>query len=176
MRWAFAGLAFAVCVGAASSAHAGGERWIASISSATVRAPGPTGELDHFGSGGALTLTWLERCRDERLCGALESSALFIAGEDGARLYDLSLSLIGSMPLNDDDPLAPYLGIGFDFAATTFPEPGGKTTRGVGLGVHGNIGLHALLGEKLYARGQVGYVGAGIGGVKGELAIGYSLD
>jgi hypothetical protein len=156
----------------AAPARAGDERWIATVSTARLAAPDAAegGELESFGSGGALSITWLEHCRSGRLCGALDSSALFLRGDDGARLYDLSASIMGSFSL--ENPVAPFLAVGLDLVSAAVPESGGAMTRGVGLGVHGNVGLHAWIGERFYARGQLGYLGAAVGGVKGELGIG----
>ena len=158
-----------------ASARAGGERWIGSISTASVAAPDDRGHLEHFGSGGALSILWLERCSETALCGGLESSALFVRGPDTARLYDLSLGLMGTFS-PEDHALAPFLSLGLDMAATRIPAPdSGPPARGTTVGVHGNVGVHALFGDDLYLRGQVGYLGAGLGGVKGELALGYQF-
>jgi len=156
-------------------ARGGGENFIGTISTARVAAPGPSSNLVHFGSGGALSMLWLEDCRAGSLCGALESSALFLRGDGEARLYDLSAAITGSLSL-EDSVVAPFLSVGLDLVSAAIPERDGAVTRGVGLGVHGNLGVHALLGERLYARGQIGYLGASVGGVKGELGIGYRFE
>src|SRR5688572_6819333 len=161
---------------APATAQAGGERWIGSISTASVAAPDDRGHMEHFGTGGALSFLWLERCSELRACGGVEASALFVRGEREARFYDLSLSILGTFS-PEDHALAPFLSLGLDMAATTIPDAtGGPPDRGVTLGVHGNIGVHALVNDDIYLRGQVGYVGAGLGGVKGELALGYQFD
>jgi hypothetical protein len=165
----------AVLVVTPGLARAGGERFIAAVSTARVAAPGPRSNLVHFASGGALSILWFEDCRAGTLCGALESSALFLRGDDEERLYDLSAGLTGSFSL-DDHPLAPYLSVGLDLASAAVRESDGRLTRGVGIGVHGNLGVHALLGERLYARGQIGYLGAAVGGVKGEIALGLRFE
>lgn len=156
-------------------ARAGGERFVAALSTARVAAPGPGSNLVHFGSGGALSILWLEDCRGGALCGALESSALFLRGDGEERLYDLSAGITGSFSL-DEHPLAPFLSVGLDLVSAAVRERAGGMSRGVGLGVHGNLGLHALVGERLYARGQIGYLGAAIGGVKGEVALGVRFE
>jgi hypothetical protein len=161
---------------APAAAHAGGERWIGSVSTASVASPDDRGRLEHFGSGGAMSFLWLERCSDMRPCGGVEASALFVRGPHEARLYDLSLAIVGTFS-PEEHPLAPFLSLGLDTAATTIPdEAGGPPGRGVTLGVHGNIGLHALVQDDIYLRAQAGYIGAGIGGLKGELALGYQFD
>lgn len=156
-------------------ARASDETFVAAVSTARLAAPGPDSNLVHFGSGGALAILWLEDCRAGALCGALESSALFLRGDGEARLYDLSAAITGSLSLADN-PVAPFLSVGLDLVSASVPERGGSVTRGVGLGVHGNLGLHALLGERFYARGQIGYLGAAVGGVKGEVGIGYLFE
>jgi hypothetical protein len=169
-----AGAMAAVLLSGASSARAGGERWIGALSTATLAAPDRDGRLGRAGSGGSLTLMWLEECSGRTLCGALESSALFLFGRGGERLYDLSASLVGSAP-GIDSALAPFLAVGLDVAAAAVLDQG-RLARGVTAGVHGDVGVHALLGDRLYLRGQIGWIGAGAGGVKGELAIGYRFD
>lgn len=164
----------AVLVVTPGIARAGGERFVGAVSTARLAAPGPDSNLVHFGSGGALSILWLEDCRAGSLCGALESSALFLRGDGEARLYDLSAAITGSLSL--DDGVAPFLSVGLDLVSAAVPERDGTVTRGVGPGVHGNLGLHALLGERLYARGQLGYLGAAVGGVKGEVGIGYLFE
>lgn len=174
MRGPLAVLLLALAVPA--TARAGGERWIGSISTASVAAPDDRGRLEHFGSGGAMSFLWLERCSEMRPCGGVEASALFIRGEHEARLYDLSLAIVGTFS-PEEHPLAPFLSLGLDMAATTIPDlQGGAPSRGVALGVHGNIGVHAIVSDDIYLRAQAGYVGAGLGGVKGELALGYQFE
>jgi hypothetical protein len=156
-------------------AGAGDERFIAAVSTARVAAPGPDSNLIHFGTGGALSILWMEKCRGGGLCGGISSSALFLRGDGEERLYDLSAGLTGSLPLADD-PVAPFLSVGLDLVSAAIAETDGSLSRGVGIGVHGDLGIHALLGERLYARGQIGYLGAAVGGVKGEVGIGYRFE
>ena len=156
-------------------ARAGDERFVAAVTTARLAAPGPNSNLIHFGSGGALSVLWFEDCRRGNLCGGLESSALFLRGDGEARLYDLSAAITGSLSL-DDSPVAPFLSVGLDLVSAALPERDGTVTRGVGVGVHGNLGVHALLGERFYARGQIGYLGAAVGGVKGEVGLGYRFE
>jgi hypothetical protein len=156
-------------------ARAGEERFIGSVSTARLAAPGPRSNLVHFGTGGALSILWLEDCRGGSLCGGIDTSALFLRGDGEERLYDLSVGLTGSLPL-DNEPVAPFLAVGLDMVSAAIAEENGTLSRGVGLGVHGDLGLHALLGERFYARGQIGYVGAAVGGVKGEIGIGYRFQ
>lgn len=156
-------------------ARAGEEGFVAAVSTARLATPNADSDLVNFGSGGALSILWLEKCRAGRLCGALESSALFLRGDGEARLYDLSAAITGSLSL-EDNPVAPFLSVGLDLVSAAVPERDDTVTRGVGIGVHGNLGVHAFIGERLYARGQIGYLGAAVGGVKGELGIGYRFE
>lgn len=151
------------------------ETFIGSLSTARLAAPGVDSNLVHFGSGGALTILWMEDCSSGHLCGGLESSGLFLRGDGEARLYDLSIAMTGSLSLADN-PVAPFLSVGLDLVSAAVPERDGAVSRGVGLGVHGNLGVHAFLGERFYARGQIGYLGAAIGGVKGEVGLGYRFE
>jgi hypothetical protein len=156
-------------------ARAGDERFIAAVSTARVAAPGPDSNLVHFATGGALSILWMEQCRGGGLCGGITSSALFLRGDGDERLYDLSAGLTGSFSLADN-PVAPFLSVGLDLVSAAIAETDGSTSRGVGVGVHGDLGIHALLGERFYARGQIGYLGAAVGGVKGEIGIGYQFE
>jgi len=156
-------------------AQADDDSFVATVSTARLAAPGPDSNLVHFATGGALSILWLEDCGAGRLCGALESSALFLRGDGEARLYDLSASITGSFSLVDN-PVAPFVSVGLDLVSVRLPERDGDLTRGVGPGVHGNLGLQAILGERLFARGQIGYLGAAVGGVKGEVGIGYRFE
>lgn len=155
-------------------AHAGEERFIGAVTTARMAAPGPDSNLVHFASGGSLSILWLEDCRGGSLCGGIDTSALFLRGDGDERLYDLSVGLTGSLPL--DQPVAPFLAVGLDLVSAAIAERDGSMSRGVGFGVHGDLGLHALLGERFYARGQIGYLGAAVGGVKGEVGIGYRFE
>ena len=156
-------------------ARAGGEDFVATVSHARLAAPNADSDLVHFGSGGALSILWLEECGTDHLCGGIESSALFLRGDGEARLYDLSAAITGSLSLQDNT-LAPFLSVGLDLVSAAVPERDGAISRGVGVGVHGNLGLHAFLGERFYARTQLGYLGAAVGGIKGEVGIGYRFE
>lgn len=155
-------------------ARAGEERFIGSVSTARMAAPGPGSNLVHFATGGALSILWLEDGAGS-LCGGIDTRALFLRGDGDERLYDLSIGMTGSLPL-DGEPVAPFLSVGLDLVSAAIAETDGAISRGVGLGVHGDLGLHALLGERFYARGQIGYLGAAVGGVKGEVGIGYRFE
>jgi hypothetical protein len=155
-------------------AHGGEERFIGSVSTARLAAPGPDSNLVHFGTGGALSILWLEDGADG-LCGGIDTSALFLRGDGEERLYDLSVGLTGSLPL-DRQPVAPFLAVGLDIVSAAIADNDGAISRGVGIGVHGDLGLHAMLGERFYAKGQIGYLGAAVGGVKGEVGIGYRFE
>jgi hypothetical protein len=172
-----AGIAVVLVVLAVTPGVAEGndEGFVATVSTARLAAPGPGSNLVHFGSGGALSLLWFEDCRQDHLCGAIDTSALFLRGDGEARLYDLSVGLTGSLSL-EDNPVAPFLSVGLDLVSAAVPERDDTVSRGVGIGVHGNLGVHALLGERFYARGQLGYLGAAIGGVKGEVGVGYRFE
>jgi hypothetical protein len=41
--------------------------------------------------------------------------------------------------------------------------------------VHGAAGVHGFLSDKLYWRAELGFLGAGPGGVTGQLGLGYTF-
>lgn len=170
-RWALACLTCLVIVAPSSQrAHAGRDTLLGAVSSAELRSRNSSGKLEVFGRGGGVSLTYLDVSSPTL---GFEGAALFLVGPDGERLYNLGLSMIGSTDLRKQ-PIAPFLSFGLDAASMAVPE-GGRISRGMSVGVHGNIGLHALVSD-FYLRGQVGFLGVGIGGVKGELSVGYQFD
>ena len=98
-----------------------------------------------------------------------------MSGESGERLYDLGISFIATFKL-EDELAVPFVAFGLDLAAAAVPQADGSKQSGVTAGVHGNLGLHGLLNDNLYWRGQVGYIGAGVGGVTAQLTLGYVFD
>ena len=143
------------------------------VSSTEIRVPGNSGELERFGAGVGASILYL--CGCDEFLGGFEGSTTFIIGANGERLYDLGVSVIGSFPLKKDTLAIPFVSFGLDLAAVTIPDPDDPESkaRGVSAGVHGNLGLHGYLSKSLYWRGQVGYLGAGVGGVTGQVALGY---
>ncbi len=156
-------------------AEAGGASAIGAVSSLELQTPGEDGQLEHFGSGVGASVLYMCDCDD--LPTGFEASTQFVFGDTGQRLYDLGISLVGSFPVKDEIA-APFISVGLDLSATTIPDPDrpDEKARGVTAGVHGNIGLHGFLGKKVYWRGQVGYLGAGVGGLTGQLTLGYVFD
>jgi len=156
-------------------AEAGGSTAIGAVSTLELQTPGDDGKLEHFGGGLGGSVLYLCSCDD--LPTGFEASTAFLMGDDGKRLYDLGISLIGSFPMKNEIAV-PFISLGLDLSATTIPDPSRPEhpQRGVTAGVHGNIGLHGFIGKRLYWRGQVGYLGAGVGGLTGGLSLGYVFD
>lgn len=154
----------------AGTAHAGREKAIGSISTTELRTS-EGGELVRFGDGVGAAITFLEL--DSDFTAGFEGSTMFLAGPDGARLYNLAISAIAGFGLRDKT-VAPFIIVGLDLAAAAEPraERGGDG-RNVMAGVHGGLGLHGFLSDRVYFRGQVGFIGAAVGGVTGQLALGY---
>lgn len=156
-------------------AEAGGSAAIGAVSTIEVQTPGERGSLEHFGSGVGASILYLCSCDD--LPTGFEASTSFVIGDAGQRLYDLGVSIMGSFPVKNELAV-PFISLGLDLSAATIPDPDDPEhkARGVTAGVHGNIGLHGFLGKDLYWRGQVGYLGAGVGGLTGQLSLGYVFD
>ncbi len=157
-------------LGASSGlAHAGGSVVVGALTTTEVQVPDDRGHLEHFGSGAGASILVLST-KDEFPSG-LEANTLFLIGESGERLYNLGLSLVGSFRM-DRKAAVPFVAFGLDLAAASVPDSDG-IDRGVTLGVHGNVGLHGFIGKEIYWRGQVGFLGAGVGALTGSLSLGY---
>ena len=156
---------------AASSglASAGGSVVVGAVTTTELQVPDERGHLEHYGSGAGASILVLST--NDEFPSGLEANTLFLIGESGERLYDLGLSLVGSFRM-DRKTAVPFVSFGLDLAAASVPDTDG-IDRGVTLGVHGNIGLHGFLGKEIYWRGQVGYLGAGVGALTGSLSLGY---
>ncbi len=163
-------LAVLLIAASAGSARAGGSVVVGSLSTTELQTPDDRGDLVHLGNAVGASLSMLSTCGD---CPGLEASTLFLFNDSGERIYDLGVSVIGSFRLKGRLAV-PFVSFGLDLAATAIPrtdQPG--KDRGVTLGVHGNLGLHGFLTKEIYWRGQVGYLGAGIGAITGQLSLGY---
>ena len=164
-------LAVLLLTAGGGTARAGGSVVVGALSATELETPDDRGDLEHFGSAVGASLLVLSTCGD---CPGLEASTLFLVEESGERVYDLGVSVIGTFRL-DRKLAVPFVSFGLDLAATALPrgDLAGTKDRGVTLGVHGNVGLHGFLSREIYWRGQVGYLGAGIGALTGQLSIGY---
>jgi hypothetical protein len=143
---------------------------VASASGVAFRVPSASGSLEQFGQGAGLALSWLD-VGGEFPTG-FEADAIFVTGDDGGRFYDLGLSIIGSGKIGKNLAV-PFASVGLDLSGVSLPTSVGDNEGGIALGVHGNVGLHGFLTEDVYWRGQVGYLGAAIGGVKAQLSVGW---
>ena len=161
---------------AAPGAAAAREAAIGAVSTVDVRIPDARNRLAPFGTGVGLSLLYLSLGRD--VPTGVEASTLFLVGDDGQRLYDLGISVVASLRLRDA-AIAPFASFGLDLAAATVPRPGqpvGPGDRWVSLGVHANVGVHGFLSKCLYWRAQVGFLGAGVEGLLGQISLGYVFN
>ncbi len=164
-------VAAAVLALAGGTAHADDFTVIGGISSTTLHAPDNTGELQTIATGGGATVTMLCAC-DEATFG-WELNTLFLLGEDQARVYDLGLSGIASFGVEGKHAV-PFITFGLDMSAVSLPVEGSdEKERGVSMGLHGGAGLHGFLGDKVYWRGTVGFLGAGANGLTTQLMVGW---
>ena len=143
---------------------------IAAASAVSFRVPSTSGGLTTFGHGGGLSLAWLD-VGGEFPTG-FEADAIFVSDQDGGRFFDLGLSIIGSAKISDNLAV-PFASVGLDVSGVSLPTAMGDTEGGLALGVHGNVGLHGFLSDDIYWRGEVGYLGAALGGVKAQLSVGW---
>jgi hypothetical protein len=158
------------------SAHAGNDAAIGAVTTTQVRVPDQRSDLVEFGTGVGASLLYLELGKN--VPTGVEFSTLFLVGDEGQRLFDLGISVIGSFPIKNK-VAAPFLKFGLDIAAVTIPTPGMEPNAGdsyVSIGVHGALGLHGFLTEDLFWRAEAGFIGAGVGGITGQLAIGWTFE
>lgn len=172
----------AVCVlggalAGSSPARADDTRAIASISMTDMRTP-EGGKLPRYARGGAASITYLCGC-DEVAVGA-EVTTMFL-GRGETRVVDLGLSFVISYRLKKrrwrkhSEIAVPFLALGLDLAAVGDPRMDEERRRGVTTGIHARAGLHGFLTDQIYWRGQVGFLGAGPGGVTTSLGLGYTF-
>ncbi|HTM22162.1 MAG TPA: hypothetical protein VL172_16695 [Kofleriaceae bacterium] len=143
---------------------------VAAVSALDMRAPGDDGGLDKLGTAVGASIMLLNL--DEDVPIGFEAGTIFLRGVDGQRLYDLGLSVLVSYDFRHE-LAAPMAEFGLDLSASSLPRADGGKDRGVMAGVHGGVGLHGFFGNDIYWRGMVGYHGAGIGAVVGQVSLGY---
>jgi hypothetical protein len=140
---------------------------IATLSAISMRVPDGEGSVERWGEGAALTISYLERWGD--FPTGVEAQATFLDSPDGERLYDFGISLIGSGELRKG--ISPFFATGLDLAASSVD---GDSS--VAVGGHGDLGLHGFIGKHLYLRGSVGWLGAGDGGARAQLGLGWMFN
>lgn len=154
-------------------AHAGDVEAVATGSLVSLHSPGSDGELSTYASGGGLSIMFLEPDEEVSLGGELR--ATFLAGEDQRRVYDLGASFIISYGMKDEMAV-PFMRLGLDLASASAGDIDQTRARGIMAGVHGAAGLHGFFAKnKLYWRAEVGFLGAGPGGVTTQFSLGYSF-
>lgn len=142
------------------------EAMVATIAAISMRVPDGQGGVERWGEGVSLLLSYLERRGD--FPTGFEGQASFLDGE-GERLYTLGASIVGSGDLQRG--LAPFLSTGLDLAASSV----GGAPR-VAIGVHGDLGIHGFVGRNLYLRASAGWLGAGDGGIRVQLGVGWMFN
>jgi hypothetical protein len=161
-----------------TSARAGD---IAAIGSATVtelRSPDETGALSTYATGGGMSVMIIDP-KDEVSLGA-EAQVTFLSGQSGLsgdqdrRVVHLGVSMIVSYEI-DDAAAVPFMRIGLGISGVSAPDIDEARRRSVMAGVQGAAGLHGFLSDKLYWRAELGFLGAGPGGVTGQLGLGYTF-
>lgn len=155
------------------AAHAGGIDAIATGSFVSLYSPDSQGGLDRYASGGGVSIIFLEPSEEVSIGGELQAS--FMSGADGRRLYNLGASFIVSYTIKDE-LAAPFMRLGLDLAAAAAEDIDQSRARGIMAGVHGAAGLHGYFGkDKLYWRAELGFLGAGPGGVQTQISLGYNF-
>lgn len=161
--------ALALCPG---PARAGGMMTIGTISLTALHSPDDTGALQPYASGGGASIVWLEP--DDEVALGAELGARFLSGESGRRVYDLGASFIISYRMKRK-PAVPFMRLGLDLTGISAPDLDEERRRSVMTGVHGAAGVHGFLNRTLYWRAELGFLGAGPGGVTGGLSLGYTF-
>jgi hypothetical protein len=170
MRWLL--LVSLACVAVPRTAMADDCMPIAAVSALDMRVPDNGGGLDKLGHAYGASMMLLRPGSDAPV--GFEASTLFLRGKDGERLYDLGLAVLVTYDFRHE-LAAPMAEFGLDLSASSLPRSNGGTDRGVMAGVHGGVGLHGLLGNDIYWRAMVGYHGAGIGALVGQVSLGYRI-
>ena len=165
--------ALLACTLTPSLATAGDIETVAAGGLVTLHSPGSDGGLERYATGGGLALMLIDADDDVSLGGSLQVN--FLGGQDGRRIYDLGVSFIISYGL--EDALAtPYMRLGLDLAGASADDLDRDRARSIMTGVHGAAGLHGFFSdEKLYWRAELGFLGAGPGGVTTQLSLGYNF-
>ncbi len=156
-----------------TAAHAGGIDAIGTLSFVDLRSPDSTGKLQPYAEGAGVALSFIELDSEVTLAG--EARAFFLGGADDRRVYDLGLSFLVSYRLEREDLVIPFMRLGLDLTGISAPDVDESRHRSVMAGVHGGAGLHGFLGKKLYWRAEMGFLGAGPGGVTGQVGLGYTF-
>jgi hypothetical protein len=146
---------------------------VGGVSAIELRTRDADGKMGRFGEGFGASITMLCACDDAT--AGFEASTLFLIGDDDSRVYDLGISGILSFQV-EDKIAVPFITFGLDMSAVGLTREGTPARdHGVSLGVHGAAGLHGFVGERAYWRAAVGYLGAGVNGLTGQVTLGYAF-
>jgi hypothetical protein len=129
------------------------------------------------GWGGTVGFGFIER--DGDLPGGVDVAATFLTGKN-VSIYDLSIRVVATPKMNGR-LLVPYVAFGLCAGASRVVTDRERMTGehvdyGLGLGPSGSIGLHGFVGDSIYWRAGGGFLGAGVGAVTADLAIGMVVD
>lgn len=164
--------ALVVCTFIPLAAHAGDIDAVAAGSFVNLHSPGADGRLEHYASGGGLSLIVIDADEEVSLGGELQVN--FLAGGD-RRIYDLGASFLISYGMKDELAV-PFLRLGLDLSAASAADLDQERARTIMTGVHAAAGLHGFFArDKLYWRAEVGFLGAGPGGVTTQVSLGYNF-
>jgi hypothetical protein len=141
-----------------------------------VNVSGRTG-IDPAGWGGTVGLGHLER-HGEQPTG-VDVSGTFLTG-DSVSIYDLSVRIVASPKINSR-VLVPYVAIGICAGASRIITDrdrmsGRHVDFGLGIGPSASLGVHGYVGNSEYWRLGAGFLGAGVGAVTADLAVGMVVD
>lgn len=146
------------------------EAAMGAVSAVGLKTPTGTGGLAEYGAGVGLSLTWMSF----RNGFGMQAEAMFIDGVEGARFYDLGVSLVAQVPMKTRF-WAPFVALGLDVGAVGRSEDSTRAP-GLAVGVHGNAGVHGLLSDRVYWRVRGGFVGGAMSGLETSIALGYRFD
>jgi hypothetical protein len=133
--------------------------------------------IDPAGWGGTIGFGHLERHGDQPT--GVDVAGTFFTGRD-VSIYDLSIRIVASPKINNH-VLVPYIAIGFCAGASRIITDRDRMTGkhvdyGLGIGPSASLGLHGFVGKSLYWRAGAGFLGAGVGAVTADLAVGMVVD
>lgn len=170
MLWRSALLAVAVAL-VASAAEARDVLILSAGAIAVVEPSEPRAAGTGFGPTGSIAFEDLTT-ETGRLSVGFEVQGSGAIGPRGRWTGDGWLGFVAVVTLTES-ALNPFVALG---PSLTYFEREDEDAKGWLLGIRGDFGLQGFLGESLFWRARVGFIGPGIGGVRTELSVGYALD
>lgn len=99
---------------------------------------------------------------------AIELGTAF--GPDGLWLADVWVGFVATLRLTDM-AANPFVSFGPDAAYVAASDD----AEGAAFGVRADLGIHGVVFDWLYWRAQVGFVAAGVGGMRSEVTVGHAF-